>query len=45
MQVEAIQRKTTQIFHKVYFLDDTEEAFEVDSSIPAKDFVEVGPKL
>jgi hypothetical protein len=38
LEGEGIQHVTTQIFYKVYFLDDTDEAFKVDLSTRAKDF-------
>lgn len=36
IEVEAVRCRTMQIYHKIYFPDDTDEAFEIESSTKAK---------
>ncbi|CAH0557546.1 unnamed protein product [Brassicogethes aeneus] len=35
IEVESIQHRSLQMFHKIYFPDDTDEAFEVESVMTA----------
>lgn len=37
VEVDCIKHRSLQIYHKVYFPDDTDEAFEVNSTTKAKD--------
>ncbi|XP_017777144.1 PREDICTED: myosin-VIIa-like [Nicrophorus vespilloides] len=37
VEVEAIEHRTTQIYHKIYLPDDNDEAMEVDSMSKASD--------
>lgn len=39
IEVEAIRYRSLQIYHKIYFPDDTDEAFEIESASKAKDLV------
>lgn len=39
IEVEAIRYRSLQIYHKIYFPDDTDQAFEIESSTKAKDLV------
>lgn len=40
VEVESIRKRTIQIFHKIYFPDDTDEAFPIESSTKSKDLIE-----
>ncbi|KAK5645798.1 hypothetical protein RI129_004262 [Pyrocoelia pectoralis] len=37
VEVDAIQHRSMQIYHKIYFPDDTDEAVEIDSMTKASD--------
>ncbi|XP_057671586.1 myosin-VIIa-like isoform X1 [Diorhabda carinulata] len=46
IEVEAVQHKSMEIFHKIYFPDDTDEAFVVDSMTRALDLCKsIGNRL
>ncbi|XP_059506948.1 unconventional myosin-VIIa-like [Stegostoma tigrinum] len=40
LEIEAIQCQSTKILHKIYFPDNTDEAFEIFTSTKAKDLCE-----
>lgn len=40
VEIESIRQRTIQIFHKIYFPDDTDEAFQIESSTKARDIIE-----
>lgn len=40
VEVESIRQRTIQIYHKIYFPDDTDEALQIESSTRAKDLIE-----
>ncbi|XP_054605643.2 unconventional myosin-VIIb [Nothobranchius furzeri] len=40
VEVDAIQQNRTQIFHKIYFPNDTDEIFEVATSTRIKDLIQ-----
>ena len=40
VEVESIRSRSLQIYHKIYFPDDTDEAFLVESSTKARDLID-----
>lgn len=40
VEVDSIRQRTIQIFHKIYFPDDTDEAFQIESSTKASTLIE-----
>ncbi|XP_035917611.1 myosin-VIIa-like isoform X1 [Anopheles stephensi] len=40
VEVEAIRYRTVEIYHKVYFPDDTDEAFQIESCTKTKDLIQ-----
>lgn len=40
VEVESIRQRTLQIYHKIYFPDDTDEAYQIESSSKAKELME-----
>ncbi|XP_055633013.1 myosin-VIIa-like [Toxorhynchites rutilus septentrionalis] len=40
VEVEAIRYRTVEIYHKVYFPDDTDEAFQIESSTKVADLLQ-----
>ncbi|XP_050087157.1 myosin-VIIa-like isoform X1 [Anopheles aquasalis] len=40
IEVEAIRYRTVEIYHKVYFPDDTDEAFQIESCTQTKDLIQ-----
>jgi myosin VIIa len=40
VEIESIRQRNLQIFHKMYYPDDTNEALQIESSTKAKDLIE-----
>ena len=40
VEVDSIRQRTIQIYHRIYFPDDTDEAFQIESSTKANTLIE-----